>query len=51
MGLIYQKARNKNLSTIQKEELWKYAVGQDKRMLICSWIGHGILSQNIGIMN
>lgn len=33
-------------STIQKEELWRFAVGQDNPKPISSWIGYGISLKN-----
>ena len=37
------RVKNKNVSTTQKEELWRFAAGQDKRMPTSLWIGYGIL--------
>nr|DAZ43701.1 MAG TPA: hypothetical protein [Caudoviricetes sp.] len=31
------------MSTIPKEELWKFADGQDNQKQTCLWIGYGIL--------
>nr|DAQ82991.1 MAG TPA: hypothetical protein [Caudoviricetes sp.] len=37
------------MSIIQKEELWRYVAGRDKRMLTFLWIGYRILLSHIGI--
>ena len=45
------KVKNKNVFTIHKEELWKYADGHVSPKRINLWIGHGILLILIGMVN